>query len=102
MLSVSPFPTLSPGDAEVFIPKHRHESVPSSGHESPLGKGTSHHSLGNSVLMDSKSTVRVFSKIWKLRNLCGRSEGEIISSEKHSDDLFCFLGHFRLKVSLVA
>ena len=52
--------------------------------------------------MDSKSTVRVFSKIWKLRNLCGRSEGEIISSEKHSDDLFCFLGHFRLKVSLVA
>ena len=62
----------------------------------------SHHSLGNLVLMDSKSTVRVFSKIWKLRNLCGRSEDVIISPEEHADDLFCFGGHFRLKVSLVA
>ena len=85
----------------MFIPKHRRKSVPSSGHESPLGKGTSHHSLGNSVQMDSKSTVTVFSKIWKLRNLCGRSEDEIISPEEH-DDLFYFLSHFRLKVSLVA
>ena len=51
--------------------------------------------------MDSKSTVTVFSKIWKLRNLCGRSEDEIISPEEH-DDLFYFLSHFRLKVSLVA
>ena len=26
----------------------------------------------------------------------------IISPEEHADDLFCFGGHFRLKVSLVA
>ena len=55
---------------------------------------SSHHTLGNPVLMDSKSTVRVFSKVWKLRNLCGRGEDEMISPEEHSDCLFYFFFFF--------